>query len=229
MLTVVIPWRSQPSRLVALDAVLDWYLREFPEADIRLVDSTDEVFNLAQCRNLAVASVSHPDEVIVIGDADTIPEGDSLRAAIAGASHSGAVHLPYAEYRWLGEIGMAQFIAGTPLQDCDFDLVAGACSGVYVTTARTWWRHGGQDERFRGWGFEDAAWYLAHDTLIGEPPRRDLGRVFALHHVAETRSGPQYDANAALMQRYRDAAGDYGAMSSLTGAMAENARSLPGD
>jgi len=230
MLTVVIPWRSQPSRLVALDAVVSWYRREFAQVDIRLIDSVDEIFNLAQCRNLGVASMSDPDEVLVVGDADTIPEAQSLRAAIAAASRSGLVHLPYAEYRWLGETGMAQFLVGTALENCDFELVPGACSGVYVTTARSWASHGGQDERFRGWGFEDAAWYLAHGTLLGEPPRRNPGRVFALHHVAETRAGLHYDANAALMQRYRSAAGDSGAMRSLLDdVMATNARSLPGD
>ncbi|WAC51886.1 hypothetical protein [Frigoribacterium sp. SL97] len=75
-----------------------------------------------------------------------------------------------------------------------------------MTRASSWRSHGGQDERFRGWGFEDAAWYLAHTTLLGEAPRRHEGMVFALHHQAEVREGPQYDANAALMQRYRDAA-----------------------
>ena len=78
-------------------------------------------------------------------------------------------------------------------------------------------RHGGQDERFRGWGFEDAAWYLAHETLLGAPPERHPGRVYALHHVGETRAGIQYDANAARMERYRSAAGDPVAMAQLVG------------
>ena len=87
------------------------------------------------------------------------------------------------------------------------DLVRGACSGVYVTTPRTWAAHGGQDERFRGWGFEDAAWYLAHEALLGEPPIRHEGRVYALHHAP--RCGPaRVRANAALMDRYRAAEGD---------------------
>ncbi|MET0163226.1 MAG: hypothetical protein ABW204_11275, partial [Microbacteriaceae bacterium] len=101
---------------------------------------------------------------------------------------------------------------------CSFELVRGACSGVYVATPETWAAHGGQDERFRGWGFEDAAWYLAHETLLGEPPVRHPGRVYALHHVAEQRAGVQYDANAERMERYRAAAGDRAAMARLVGA-----------
>jgi hypothetical protein len=105
-----------------------------------------------------------------------------------------------------------------PADECAHELVIGACSGVYVTTPRTWERHGGQDERFRGWGFEDAAWYLAHDTLLGAPPVRHVGSVYALHHPAEARAGANYEANVARMEGYRTAAGDPIAMAQLVAA-----------
>jgi hypothetical protein len=232
MLTVVIPWRAQPTRIPALDTVRKWYLDEIGDVSFALVDSRDKIFNLSQARNTGISSIADPDRVVVVNDADTIPQRDSLLSAIAAAADSGVVHLPYTQYRWLGASGSAQHAAGVALDDCDFELVRGACSGVYVTTPRTWASHGAQDERFRGWGFEDAAWYLAHSTLLGEPPRRAEGSVFALHHAAEAREGEQYDANAALMERYRSAAGDVGAMRSLVSEssvdIALNARALPG-
>lgn len=232
MLTVIIPWREQPSRISALDAVRHWYLREIGDVDFVLIDSADEIFNLSQARNTGVAGVTDTEHPVVINDADTIPQRQSLLRAVDAAATSGLVHLPYTEYHWLGASGSGQYAGGTALDDCDFELVRGACSGVYVTTPRTWASHGAQDERFRGWGFEDAAWYLAHSTLLGEPPHRTEGRVFALHHAAEPREGDQYDANAALMERYRSAAGDAVAMRALvdeSGAhMASNARALPG-
>ena len=215
MTVVVIPWRPQPSRLAALAAVTSWYGENLEGADIRLVDCDDPVFNLSQARNIGIAGVDDPDEVVVIGDADTLPERGALLAAIDGAADSGRVHLPYDEYRWLGASGTAQFAAGTPLDLCDFELVRGACSGVYVTTPRTWASHGGQDERFRGWGFEDAAWYVAHETLLGEAPRRHPGAVYALHHETQLREGPQYDLNAALMDRYTASAESRDAMAQL--------------
>lgn len=217
MVTVVIPWRPAPSRIAAFETVTDWYREALPHAEIVTIDSDDEVFCLARCRNLGVRSADGPGEVVVIADADTIPQVEPLRSAIQAAATSGLVHLPYTEYRWLGEDGTARFAAGAPLEECEFELVRGACSGVYVTTAETWQSHGGQDERFRGWGFEDAAWYIAHDTVLGLPPQRHPGRVFALHHRAERRDGAQYEANVTLMQRYRDAAGDIAAMRQLVG------------
>jgi len=215
MLTVLVPWRPQPTRVPAFAAVEDWYAQHLPEAVIRVVDSDDAIFNLSRCRNLGIASIADPREVVVINDADTLPQKDALLEAIAAASVSGLVHLPYDEYHWLGADGTAQYAAGTALDECEFELVRGACSGVYVTTPQTWWAHGGQDERFRGWGFEDAAWYLAHETLLGEAPRRHHGRVYALHHTAEVREGLQYEANAAHMERYRAAAVSADAMRAL--------------
>ena len=229
---VVLPWRPAPSRLDAFDRVRDWYARMLPEFRVETIDSGDDPFNLARCRNLAVAQLDDPDAVIVLNDADTLPEPEPLREAVEAATGSGRVHLPYTAYHWLGAEGSAQFAAGIPLEECAFELVHGACSGVYVTTRRTWEAHGGQDERFRGWGFEDAAWYLAHSAILGEPPRRHEGRVYALHHVAAERAGAQYEANAAHMERYRAASADPAAMSALVdeglAASARNASSGPG-
>ncbi len=225
MATVLIPWRPQPSRMEAFDAVIAWYRENLPELELRTIDTDDAVFNLSRCRNRGIADM-HDDEVVVINDADTLPERAPLIAAIEAAAHSSLVQLPYTDYRWLGPEGTAELVAGTPPRDCEFELVDGACSGIYVTTPRTWWSHGGQDERFRGWGFEDAAWYVAHETLLGEPPQRHPGAVYALAHELEAREGPGFEANARLMQRYRDAAGSSEAMSQFVFS-AENARSRP--
>lgn len=214
-LVVLIPWRPQPSRVAAFEAVSEWYRAHVPDVEIRAIDSPDTVFNLSRCRNIGIAGVTDPSQVVVINDADTLPELEALKSAIAAARTSGLVQLPYTEYHWLGAAGTAQYAAGTALADCDFELVRGACSGIYVTTPATWWAHGGQDEIFRGWGFEDAAWYLAHSALLGTAPQRHTGRVFALHHEAQLRTGVQYEANAARMESYRTAAGDPDAMRRL--------------
>lgn len=213
---VVLPWRPAPSRIPAFERVVAWYARHLPELTVTTVDTDDEPFVLAACRNRAIREAP-AGAVVVINDADTLPEAAPLRAAIAAAAGSPFVHLPYTEYRWLGAHGSAQVADGVPLDECDHTVIDGACSGVYVATAAAWASHGGQDEGFRGWGFEDAAWRLAHITLLGAPPVRHPGRVFALHHHAEPREGTGYEANAARMQRYRDAEGDVEAMAELVG------------
>ena len=205
MVTVIIPWRPQPSRLAAFEATSAWYEANLPGVEIRTVDSGEVPFNLARCRNVGMAAVTDPDEVVIIGDADTIPSIEPLLEAVVAARASGLVHLPYTRYQWLGAVGTAAYFGGAPLESVEATLVVGACSGVYVTTPRTWASHGGQDERFRGWGFEDSAWFAAHTTLLGSQPQRHDGDVYALHHETQLREGEQYDANAALRERYRDA------------------------
>ncbi|MFJ4045317.1 hypothetical protein ACIPV2_06190 [Microbacterium sp. NPDC089987] len=216
---IVIPWRPAPSRMDAYQRVIAWYRQTLPEVPLETVDTGDVPFVLAACRNSAMRDAAQ-DEVVVVGDADTIPEREPLIAAIRAAAESRFVHLPYDEYRWLGRTGSVDHAAGVPLADCAVEqYVEGACSGVYVATPRTWESHGGQDEGFRGWGFEDAAWFLAHSTILGAPPVRHPGRVYALHHVGEVRAGAAYDANAARMEQYRAAAGDPPAMARLVGAV----------
>jgi hypothetical protein len=105
--TVIVPWRPAPSRMPAFEFVLECYARHLPEFEVQTVDTDDDVFVLAACRNLGIAA-GDPDEVVVVCDADTLPEPEPLRAAVVAARTSGLVHLPYTQYRWLGRTGDAQ-------------------------------------------------------------------------------------------------------------------------
>ncbi|MET0589614.1 MAG: hypothetical protein ABWZ77_00410 [Naasia sp.] len=224
---VFVPWRPQPSRVAAFERLIAWYAAELPDWEVRTIDTGDVPFNLAACRNAAFTGRAD-DDIVILNDADTIPERAPLLDAVSAAAEDDLVHLPYTEYRWLGAVGSGQYAEGTALADCDHEVVRGACSGVYVSSARSWRGHGGQDERFRGWGYEDAAWYLAHGTLLGAHPARHEGRVYALHHVPEVRAGAQYDANAALMDRYRAASDSPEAMRALIAEPARASNALAG-
>lgn len=213
---VIIPWREQPSRRYAFHAVHDWYSANMPEADIIHCDTDDSPFNLAACRNKGVRTAEDRGyDICIVNDADTIPELQPLERAIDLCTKTRFVHLPYDEYRSLRMEGTRQYLNGTPLADCDHVVVQGACSGVFVTTPATWWSHGGQDEGFRGWGFEDAAWSMAHQTLLGVPPLRHPGAVYSFHHESAEKEGPHYEANAARCWKYQQAHGNADAMRRL--------------
>lgn len=210
---VAIPWRPQPDRVYAHDLTTARYRYLLPDADIVNVDTDHEPFCLAGCRNEGVRlAETGGHDVVVLADADTLPEHGPLTAAIEAAATDTRVHLPYNEYWSLRRDGTQQYRAGVPLDHCRHLVVDGACSGVYVTTPATWWSHGGQDERFLGWGGEDAAWYSAHTTLLGASPVRWVGRVYALHHESAVKEGDQYRGNFALVYRYHQADGDPDAM-----------------
>lgn len=213
---VGIPWRAQPHRVYAHDLTVQRYEDLLPDATIVDVDTDHEPFCLAGCRNKAVRIADDRGaDIVVLADADTLPEAKPLREAIDQARYSRFVHLPYTEYRSLRADGTKHHRQGVALEDCAHMVVGGACSGVYVTTPKTWWSHGGQDERFRGWAPEDAAWMSAHKTLLGAEPVRHDGRVYALHHESPVKSGPHYEAGYALIYRYHQAEGDPEAMRAL--------------
>ncbi len=211
---MIIPWREQESRRYALRLVQSWYADNLPDALVILADAPGDPFNLSASRNLGMRMASDAD-VVILNDADTIPDIAPLRAAIEECQSSGAVHLPYTQYRSLMLLGTQEYLRGVPQEECGHLVVDGACSGVYVTTPETWWMHGGQDEHFRGWGFEDAAWLAAHRTLLGMDPVRHEGNVYAFHHEGAVKEGPQYEANAARCFHYLEAEGDVEAMRKL--------------
>lgn len=103
--------------------------------------------------------------------------------------------------------------------DCEVDHDhEGATGGVIVIRVDAWWRAGGMDERFQGWGHEDAAFRLAADTLLG-PTVRHPGAIHHLWHAREWNLGsPEFRANAAHMERYTEAGGDQEAMLALVKA-----------
>lgn len=206
---VAIPWRPQPSRMIAHEETVDRYRELLPGVEIVDVDTGHEPFCLAACRNRGVRLAEESGaDVVVLGDADTLPEREPLLSAIEGAAASGLVHLPYTSYRSLRGRGTREYRLGKPLRECDHFTVPGACSGVYVTTPATWWAHGGQDERFAGWAPEDMAWLISHRTLLGAEPVRHEGYVYALAHESAAKAGPVYERCVALYQRYMAAAGD---------------------
>jgi predicted glycosyltransferase involved in capsule biosynthesis len=75
---------------------------------------------------------------------------------------------------------------------------------------------GGFDERFRGWGWEDRAFFIACDTLCGHD--RISGPVRHLWHPRSPEKNPdssEYQAGRALCRRYKRAHRDRQAIQGL--------------
>lgn len=209
---VVIPWRDHPSRRPALSYCTAWWKAAgYP---VRLLDTGHTPFNLSAVRNLAVATTTA--EVVIVADADTVPERAPLAQAITLAADGHGTVLPYTEYRSLQAQGSAQAHRGRPLNDCHHLVIPGACSGIFVTTPTGWANHLGQDEHFAGWGCEDAAWDITHTTLIG-PPKRVPGKVYAFTHDSQDKTGEPTRNNYGRIHLYEQAAGDPAAIRALAG------------
>jgi hypothetical protein len=192
---VGIPWRAHHSRLESYERTCDWYTTHgFDVIAGEDPEFGERPFNISAARNFLVREHMKSD-VMILSDADTLPEKGALLEAIDGAYRDGLVHLPYHLYR---------DDAGTFTQ--------GATSGIFVFTRSAYEATNGFDPRFEGWGYEDSAWRLAHLTLAGPIPR-SRGTVTAASHAPASRS--QVSPNAALYGLYQAAYGSPERMAEL--------------
>jgi hypothetical protein len=214
---VVIPYRgTTPERERAYATVSRALHDMLPDAVFLAVDSGHEPFNRAGTRNLGVRLAADAGcDVVVLCDADTIPEKQPLLAAIEAAK-DGRLHTPYHRFLGLSEKGTSDYLAGVPVSACEVELdYAWSVGGVFVSTPGAWEKLGGMDERFTAWGGEDVALVRAADTLLGQSVRH-RGVIVHLWHPPAQRTGtPANDSVWDLAARYAEADRDVEAMRAL--------------
>jgi hypothetical protein len=161
-------------------------------------------FNRSRAINRAAADAGEWD-VAVIGDSDSFVSKRQLVAAVDLARRARTITLAYNAYRYLTEPMTRQILAGyrgdwTAGVD---ETVRDSCSAMVVVTRDTWWKVGGFDERFVGWGFEDVGFSLACQSLCG-PIERVEGDVWHLWHdrTGAAHELPTWQANNSLFLRY---------------------------
>lgn len=214
----VIPWRGGDEyRDHNYRAVRGRLERILPAAVHVDADDGTDPFSRAGSRNHGVRlAEQHDSDVVVLCDADTIPEPATLYSAIEAAHTDGVLHLPYTRYRGLTHKGTLDYLAGSFPEECETELAhEWATGGVMVITPDTWWSAGGMDERFRSYGFEDVALRLAADTLLGPTVRHDGEIVHLWHPKTMGLGSPEHTANGKLCARYNQANGDPDAMRAL--------------
>lgn len=216
---IVIPWRGgQADRERHYTVVRAAMRATLPDAPLLNADSGHHPFSRAGSRNHGVrlAQTAAAADVVAIVDADTIPEPAPLHDALRAAHGDGRLHLPYTHYRGLSQHGTRDYLAGSMPDECDVELAhEWATGGVMVIRPDAWWRAGGMDERFVGFGHEDVAFRIAADTLLG-PTARHPGVITHLWHPKAMGLGsPQHQANGQLCERYNAANGDPDAIQAL--------------
>jgi hypothetical protein len=199
---VIIPWREQPSRLVAFNALLDWYKNNMPNAKVYLADRVSTTWHMSASRNDGVRQAEADEcDIVVVNDADTIPQLEPLMESIEAALKDKYIHNPYTEYRILDDDGTEDFVSGIDLKSCRHRTYNRSCSGVYVCTPQSWWLVGGQDEKFIGWAPEDVAMQRAHKVIHGINFIKHDGIVFALGHDKQEK-GINFKNGNALYEKY---------------------------
>jgi len=183
---LVIPWKPTPSRKKPLQAVLDWYQTNLPDIEVIFANASDDMWLPSASRNLGVKRAQEARaDVIIMNDADTIPEISSLLDSINAANNDNLIHLPYLNAKYLTEKSSEQYYNNEKLiEDCLHTLhtFPNVNGGIWVFKPETWWEIGGMDEHFKQWGYEDKALEIAHSIIKGHGFYRHEGTIYSFNH-----------------------------------------------
>lgn len=222
---VLIPYRARArggsdERARNADVVWSWW----HHLGLRPVigdDPNPGTFNRGRALNAAVVRAQpKPGDVLVLSDADLIPDFAALERAVGmvALGHAGMV-VPFTEVRYLSERASIEVHAAAaelpdhPELDGVWDRLS--TGGLNVLSFDLFAAVDGFDPRFTGWGFEDAAFDAACSTL-GQATVHLPGPIHHLWHPpARDSNHPTYEPGLALCRRYETAAGDPEAMRAL--------------
>lgn len=185
---VLIPWRPTANdRILAFDRL--WRQQWEPmNVPIYLGDSGHATFHRGASRNAAAYAAGDWDVAMFV-DADVrLPERNIMQALDTASRHLRVV-FPHDRYRALDR------------HDRTFrESTAPTNGGAFAISRTAWDLVQGFDERFAGWGFEDAAFRCATETILGAPVRL-VGTMSELHHVKTGRG--KSDTERTLFERYK--------------------------
>lgn len=176
--TVVIPWRPEPDRIPAYEFVRKWW-DDNGFSVVVLADSDHYAqFHRAQARNRGV-SMAWTDTVIV-ADADTITDINAVKTALHELDY-GTIIYPHTTYRLIE----SKYIDAPDLMQAPtIHRLDNAKGGIIVANRTLYLQIGGMDERFSpAWGYEDAAFGIAAETLA--QTRRIEGLMFSFDHTVQ--------------------------------------------
>lgn len=212
-LLIVVPWRPQPHRIELFEIIINWYKIHFPGIEIYLSDRPGKYWNAAGSRNDGVKRAQElAVDVVIINDADTIPEFNPLIEAIQQCLKDNMVHNPYRYCKIYTKEHTRIFIER--LKNNDFKMLEDLYTtnisnysngGVYVCTPDAWWSIGGQDEKFVQWGWEDSAFEIAHEVIKGVKLIKHDGTICSLGHKEQFHDEGYYNnytRNTNLHNRY---------------------------
>lgn len=199
---ILIPWR--PGRPDRVRAFYETWTTQWDQLNlpVYLGDSGHDRFHRGASRNAAARAAGRWD-VALIADADVLLFRENIREAMRQAYAFDRVVFPHDRYQSLRR-------DGRPFQTS----TAPTNGGALAISRDAWERVQGYDERFAGWGYEDAAFRLATETLLGSPIRLP-GFMRELFHEKTGRG--RSEAERELYERYKRAHrnGDERAMKAL--------------
>ncbi len=176
MISFIIPWRSGDSfREESFHYVLKFLDLHFPESQIAIGEDSSTIFNRSKARNNAFKECNN--DIICILDADTIVPSESIHQAYIDLKSENTWVIPYQDYFNLTQEFSLDIVKSFepdkfPAEsDFIYDFKILSWAGALFLTKEMYEKVGGYDERFEGWGWEDVAFRIKLDNMIGKHTR----------------------------------------------------------
>lgn len=196
--SVLIPWRSDNG---PREAAFRWLLPRWESTGAEVcvgIDDGPRPFNCSKAQNRAFA-LSTRSKLVMFG-ADQVPSLPAIHAAEARLGPNTPWFPLMETTAYYSEAVTHQILTGRlSVNTAPIDYELPFCTGVIALTRDAYLASGGMDERFEGWGYEDAAFRQTLAGLFGLPAPEPL-QLRCLWHATDHRKtgGP----NEALMQDY---------------------------
>jgi GT2 family glycosyltransferase len=148
-------------------------------------------------------------DLALIIDSDTISDPRAVQASLRHAAKTGTLGVAHDHRYMMNEFGTRKILGGdrgswTGKRGVQI-VYKDSVSCAVAVRRDAWDLVGGFDERFSGWGFEDTAFRIAVETLIGIKLKTERADCFHLWHPLSpeaTKRSPTYTANHILKRRY---------------------------
>lgn len=217
-LSVLIPWDPRTTcehRLASFNWLLKRYEETLYPSEVCIGTDVSEPFNRSKARNAAFAKSS--GDYLLIADADTMFDTAQIYMAVERVRSADTWVLPYMSYYNLAKHHSEQIVAADPwmstgelgLPPTEYEhKIEDSPAGLLVMKREHFEAVGGYDERFEGWGYEDNAFRMALNVLVGNSLRLPGFDCYHLWHPVSPTEGfesPTIGHNRGLFRRYEKA------------------------
>lgn len=214
---ILIPWRTDDGpRAECHRFVRAWWHEHFPEWPICYGDSASPDFHRAEARNNARAVAPDATRVLIVADADTVPNSFAIKMAVSIVrGNPQRWVLPYRIYynlneaatRWILDRCTPAFELPDPIEGQWDHELHDSVGGCHVLSADAWDSIGGYPTSIRTWGYEDRIWEMILNVMVSGAERLE-GIVQHLHHPApeeECFGNPEIEWNRRIAREFQRA------------------------
>jgi hypothetical protein len=188
--SILMPFRDDGNRLEVKNWVEARWRKMLPDAEF--VFGEDEGQPYSKTTAVNDAFMKSTGDVLVVVDADTVVDYDTIRAGIAASVLKDQLVVPWNRSIRLSEVDTQNILEDGIDAELPWRGDAGPSSRtagmLYVISRKGFQAVNGMDPRFRGWGWEDVMFNYACMTMLGSVKYLE-GRAYALYHPVKRVEG----------------------------------------